>query len=148
MELTFEQRCFKDMFEQYHGRLKEIKMLERQIDKLLKKKERLPVVKDKVRSSMDEFPYIETHVAIDALEPFQATTIERLIFKKRAVIAACNAEALKVQDYIANIPDTVTRQAFYLVYVEGKTQKAAAKEMGYTQSRISKLLKAEFLKHS
>lgn len=142
--MDFEYKCWRDKFEKYRKRLKEIQTLEKEIAKLQKKRESAPVVKDKVRSSMDEFPYIETHITVDALDPLHTQNIDRMIWKRRRLIEAYNAEIMEVDNYILNIPDFQTREAFRLVYIEGMTHKKAAEEMHFSRSRVTRLINDEF----
>ena len=148
MQLTFEQRCFKDKFESYQKHLKEIQSLEKQIEKLLKKREKVPVVKDKVRSSAKEFPYIETHVTVDAYDPARMQTIDRLIWMKERIIDAYQAELIEVEEYIQAIPDYMTREAFRLVFIEGMSRAKASEVMHYSRDRAGQLIRAEFKRHN
>lgn len=142
--MDFETKCWRDKFEKYRKRLKEIQTLEKEIEKLRKKRESVPVVKDKVRSSMDDFPYIETHVTVDALDPLKTLTLDRMIWTRQRLIDAYNAEILEVDNYILNIPDFQTREAFRLVYIEGLTQTKASERMHFSKNRAGQLIRAEF----
>lgn len=142
--MEFEERCFRDKFYKFRKRLKEIRDLNRRIDRLIKKRDKVPIVKDKVKSSMAEFPYTETHVTVDARDPLKTTTIERMIWKLQREIDAYNAEILEVEEYISNIPDTITRQAFRSVFIDGKSELKTGQDLGYSQARISQLINAEF----
>lgn len=145
--LTWKQRCWKDKFDQYQSHLKTIKKLEAEINKLLKKREKVPVVKDKVKSSMSEFPYVETHMVVDAYDPCKTQTIDRLIWNKQRIIEAYQAEIIEVEQYIDSIPDDLTREAFRLVFIEGMSRAAASEALHYSKDRVGQLIRAEFKKH-
>lgn len=47
----------------------------------------------------------------------------------------------KVEKYIAAMPDGTVKDIFEMVFLDGMTQREAAECVGYTQARISQILK-------
>lgn len=148
MKSSCKTRNVKNKFEQYRDLLKEIKQLEKEICALTKKKEHVPVIKDKVQASMSEFPYTLTHVTVDAYDPLKATTIDRKIIKRRHAIDDYNMRAIEIEEAIDGIEDSITRQIFRAVYLEGRTQTAIALELNIDQSSVSRLINKELAKHA
>ena len=144
MKKSFKERCERDKFRGFRSNLRYIQQLERDIEKLQKQRARLPVVKDKVDASMEEFPFIPTHVTVDAYDPIRSAAIERLIWLKQMSIRAYEEELFEVETYIENIEDPLTREVFHMVYIEGMTQKQVAKKIHYSLSHVSKLVSMEF----
>lgn len=146
--VDFEFVCWRDKFRKYRQHLADIQKLEKQIERLLKKREKVPVVKDKVRASSAEFPFIETHVTVDAYDPAQTLTIDRMIQKRQYLINAYQSELLEVDEYILNIPDANTREAFRLVFIEGMTQAKASEIMHFSRNRAGQLIRKEFKRYT
>lgn len=144
MKTTFKERCERDKFRSYKSDLKKIQELEKAIEKLRKKQERLPIVKDKVRASEDDFPFLEMHVSVEAYGPVLYSSLERMIYKKRLLIKAYSLELEEIDNYIDNIADDLTRDIFRRVFLEGKTQAQTARELHYTPAYVSQLIKKEF----
>ena len=143
MDEEFAFRVKKQQLADYRDTLKEIAETEAEIKRELKKKESLPIVRDRAKSSMAEWPYIETHVEIEAPDPLPNMRIERLVMKKRMQLNHLIEERLAVEDFIMHIRKSRTRRIFDFVYVKGKSQQAAAARFGLDQSRISRIIDAE-----
>ena len=58
--------------------------------------------------------------------------------KRRSEIAR---EMRQVEDYIEGMPEGIDKQIFEMVYLDGMTQQEAGESVGYTQARISQILK-------
>ena len=59
----------KKTLEKYKPKKRELKMIEKQLERLYGRRLDIPVVKGKVTASSKEFPYIETHVSVQMDEP-------------------------------------------------------------------------------
>lgn len=122
----------------YRNLLKEIRKTEEDMEKLLKRQEKLPTVKDKVQASGKEFPYVPTHVTVDAPDPLRNSTIEQLLVRKRRMLARLQKERMAIEDYVQAIPDSRTRMIFSSVFIDGKTQRYVSVILGYDESVISR----------
>lgn len=125
-------------------RLKQYIPLKREQEKLEKKIERLydrlddvPEIAGKVNGSMDEHPYIETHMTVQMTEPKESDTINKLIRINESRKNQVDELLLEIEEYIAGIPDSETRQIFEMVFLEGKKHWEVADTFGYSRGRIS-----------
>lgn len=123
---------------QYLQLKREQQRLEKKIGKLYDRTDDVPVVLGKVKSSMREHPYIETHVTVQMEEPREADTINRLIKINEARKNKVDELLLEIEEYIADIPDSETRQIFEMVFLEGKKQQEVAEEIKMERSTVSK----------
>ena len=69
----------KKILKQYKSLQKELKMLDKKIDRLYDRQASLPTVMGKITKSSDDFPYIEEHVSVQMDEPKEAEEIRRLL---------------------------------------------------------------------
>jgi RNA polymerase sigma factor (sigma-70 family) len=53
--------------------------------------------------------------------------------------------AAEIEQFIAGIPDSVDRQIFEMIYLEGKKQREAAEAVGYSRSRVTQKI-SQYLK--
>lgn len=100
----------------------------------------IDVVYGKVKSSMAEFPYIPTHVAVQMKEPKEADKSNRRISRWKSEIDKAERQNKEVETFISSITDTRAREIFSLRYIEGKKVSEIAEEMGYTKGRISQII--------
>lgn len=130
----------KKILKQYISLKKEIVMLDKKLKKIDKRIERVPVVAGKVKGSSPVFPYIETHVSVEMAEPKKAAVLkkQRAINERRKEQA--ESMALKIEEFISTIPDSLTRQIFDKVFIQGKTQEQAGEELSYSKGRISQII--------
>lgn len=125
--------------------LEAYKVNERLIERNLKKIEEerykdIPTVYGKVKSSMAEHPYIETHMSVQMEEPVESNKrIHKLEKWEQEVNKARNDNA-KVEDFIDKIDDATVKEIFILRYVEGKKVSDIAKDVGYTHGRVSQII--------
>lgn len=123
---------------QYLQLKREQQRLEKKIGKLYDRTDDIPVVLGKVKSSMREHPYIETHMTVQMTEPKEADTINRLIKINEARKQQVDQLLLEIEEYIADIQDSVTRQIFEITFLEGKKQQEVAEEIKMERSTVSK----------
>ena len=74
-------------------------------------------------------------------EPKAATALKMRIYEKEKRKDQLIRENEKVEKYIAAMPDGTTKDIFEMVFLDGMTQREAAECVGYTQARISQILK-------
>lgn len=128
----------KKKLKQYIPLRKEQEMLDEKLNKLSERALDIPTVLGKVKGSSKEFPYIETHMTVAMDEPKREDNIarQRMINEKRK--DHVDDLMIEIEEFIADIPDSVTRQIFELVFLEGKTQQDVGDQLGLERSSISK----------
>lgn len=130
----------RDELKNYRHLVKEIAKIEQDIDRLLKRQAKIPDVKDKVQKSMDDYPYTLTHITVDAKDPLQNDTIERLLLLKQARLLKIQHQRLEIEDWIASLEDSRDRQVIEMVYVDGRSFRDVADELHYDASTISRII--------
>lgn len=125
---------------QYRDLLKERDKLEARIRNREKRAAKVPIVKDKVQASMDEWPYIETHVEVEAPEPRQYSMIQKDLILLREMEKKVDQEIADLDRFIASIPESRDRQIITAVFVDGKKQKDAGIEFDLSESAVSKII--------
>ena len=122
---------------QYRALKQELESLEGAIEHLSERAAEIPTVKGKVTASGLEWPYIEQHVTVEMADPKEADAIKRRIRIKKIRKTEAECLAAEIEEFIAGIPDSMDRQIFELVYLEGKTMQETGEQLGYTKGRIS-----------
>lgn len=130
---------------QYRALKQELESLEGTIEHLSERATEIPTVKGKVTASGLEWPYIEQHVTVEMADPKEADAIKRRIRIKKIRKTEAECLAAEIEEFIAGIPDSIDRQIFELVYLEGKTMQETGEQLGYTKGRISQKI-SEVLK--
>lgn len=125
---------------QYLPLKKEQERLEKKIDSLYDRVDAVPIVSGKVKSSMKEHPYIETHVTVQMPDPEQAETLNQLIRINEARKQQVDRTLLEIEEFIQGIPDSTARQIFEMVFLEGKRQQEVADTLGYSRGRIPQII--------
>lgn len=124
---------------------KELIRLERQIGRLEEKE--IPVVAGKVKGSSRDFPYIEVRTSVLMDEPVTADAVEKLLKIKRDRRQLVDRKIIELEQFIKDIPDSLTRQIFELYFQDGKRQQDVAKLLHLDQSRISRKIN-EYLQNA
>lgn len=125
----------RETLAQYRDLKREIKHLEQRIQRLKK------TVIDSVRASNAEFPYQEIHVTIEG-EVSPEKELERILALR---LRECQAMALCIERFIADISDSRTRQIFELRYIEGWTWEKISERLGATNESYARKLHNKFL---
>ena len=112
----------------------EIRLLRRQIAESREDRKNCAVV-DVVLSSSKHPPYQQHAQVVGGYGPSgQAASLSRLIGERRARLGAAlierEQERIRLEDYIASIPDSLTRQIFRLRFVEGMEWRDVAAKVG------------------
>lgn len=136
----------KEEFLKFKGLPKDIEYLTKKLQRLERDAENVQTVKDKVQSSMKDFPYTPTHVTVDAPEPVRFTRIQREIRRTRKRLE--RAEDLKdeLNEILSKVEDGRNRQILYKRYVDGMTLKDVAIEHGLTEQAVLKIIRQEVKK--
>ena len=130
---------------QYKALLKEEPKLEKELDRLYRQLESVPVVIGQVMKSGANHPYIEGREPVLMYEPKKATEIKKRITMKEGLLKKVKQDKLEIEEFIIAIPDSSIRQIFQMVFVEGKIHDEAAEELGYSRSRITQII-GDYLK--
>lgn len=120
---------------------RELALLERQLDRLYERLENVETVSGKVTKSGDDFPYIEEHVTVQMAEPKAATAIKDQIRAKEDRQRVLQGEIEQVEDFIDALPDGIEKRVMEMVYLDDMTQRDAADAVGYTQARVSQIIR-------
>lgn len=135
----------KGRLKQYRALKKELQMLDDKLDKLYERQENVPEVMGKVTGSSNDFPYTQVRTTVRMAEPKENDAIKKLIRIKEQRREQVNDLIVEIEEFIAGIPDSETRQIFELTYLEGKKQREVAEQLGYTKGRISQKI-TQYLK--
>ncbi len=130
----------KDKLKQYIPLKKELEMLDKKLEKLYVRQENIPEVLGKITGSSLDFPYTEVRTTVKMSEPKENDAIKRLIRIKEKRKEEVDKLLTEIEEFIAGIPDSITRQVFELTYIEGKKQKEIAIIVRYSRSRISQII--------
>ena len=122
----------KEKLKQYIPLKKELKIYARQ--------ENIPEVLGKVTGSSLDFPYTEVRTTVKMSEPKENDAIKRLIRIKEKRKEEVNRLLVEIEEFIAGIPDSITRQIFELTYIDGKKQREVATTVRYSRSRVSQII--------
>lgn len=128
----------KKKLKQYVSLRKEQEMLDEKLNKLSERALDIPTVLGKVKGSSKEFPYIETHMTVAMDEPKQSDIIGKQMKINEKKKKQVDILMIEIEEFIAGIPDSITRQIFELVFLEGKTQQDVGDQLGLERSSISK----------
>lgn len=131
----------REKLKAHRRNVREREKLEEQIGDLEERYENIPVVMGTVTGSSKEYPYTESHVKVLMHEPRKAQEISSAIMKKRKTIARIDMEIKEVEEYIDSLPDGYEKRIMEMVYLEGMSQSDVARLVGYTQGRISQIVK-------
>lgn len=130
----------KEKLKQYIPLKKELKMLDKKLEKLYARQENIPEVLGKVTGSSLDFPYTEVRTTVKMSEPKENDAIKRLIRIKEKRKEEVNKLLVEIEEFIAEIPDSITRQIFELTYIDGKKQREVATTVRYSRSRVSQII--------
>lgn len=130
----------KEKLKQYIPLKKELKMLDKKLEKLYARQENIPEVLGKVTGSSADFPYTEVRTTVKISEPKENDAIKRLIRIKEKRKEEVNKLLVEIEEFIAEIPDSITRQIFELTYIDGKKQREVAATVRYSRSRVSQII--------
>lgn len=101
----------------------------------------MPEVAGKVTKSSKDFPYIEEHMTVRMKEPKEATLIKDKLRKKEKRQKQLSQEITKVENFIDGLPEGIEKQIMEMVYLEGMSQTDTAEMLGYTQARVSQIIR-------
>lgn len=138
----------KKELRRYRQLERDIETLTEYIKKLEREAERVPIIKDKVQSSAKDWPYIETHVTVDAPEPKRYTKLQRAIIRNERLKNETLQELMRLDDFIHTIPDERGRAILIQVYILGQKQSQVAIDMDLSYQRVSNIITETLKKYS
>ena len=129
----------KDL-QEYRHLMTDIRILKERIRIQKRKAEEVPIVKDKVQSSMKEFPYLPTHETTDAPEPKRYTAIMRDLYELRKKEAEVEEALLRLDQFILSVPESRDRMILMARYVDGLKLTEVASKFGLTEQGVLKII--------
>ena len=125
--------------------LEAYKVNERLIERNIKKIEGerykdIPTVYGKVKSSMAEHPYIETHMAVQMEEPVESDKRMYKLDKWSQEIDKAKSENTRIEEFIDRIEDIKTKEIFVYRFIDNKSVKEIAGIIGCSNGRVSQLI--------
>lgn len=138
----------KEILKQYNSLLEEIKNLERKIDRLEKSEPQHEI--DSVRGSNPYFPYeaknftIEGYNIID--EEKKDCKLEKMLNILYSRNIKCKDMKIQIEEFISNIPDSLTRRVFQYRYVDNLEWLPIARKIGrHEESYPRKVIHDKYL---
>ena len=131
----------KDAFDRHQRNRREIALIDAALARLEAQLDEVAIVPGKVTKSSDDYPYIEEHVSVEMPEPKEASRIREKMAAKEKRRSEIVREMRQVEEYIEGMPEGMDRQIIEMVYLDGMTQQEAGESAGYTQGRVSQIIK-------
>lgn len=128
----------KKSLKQYGALKKELRLIDEKLDKLYERQENIPEVMGKVTGSSSDFPYTQVRTTVRMAEPKENDAIKKLIRIKEQRREQVNNLLVEIEEFIAAIPDSETRQIFERIYIDGQTQYHVGAQLLLDRSRISR----------
>ena len=130
----------KEQFRKYRTLPRERDYLERRIRILEIRLENVPIIKDKVKSSAKEYPYIETHLTVDAPDPKKSYKIRKEIQRAKRLLSVVELHMDELTEMIAKIEDSRTRQVMTMRYLDGKKLMDVAARVDLTEQHVLRII--------
>lgn len=121
---------------QYRKLIREAEDLQNRINKLYDKD--IDTTHSTVRGSSKSFPFIEFHFGVWVDDPEQVADRDKMIAIYQDRLKYARSEAMKIEQFIKNIPDSELRQIFEYRYVDGKKLWEIAGLINMDRSSIGK----------
>ena len=112
----------------------------KRVERLEKSLENVPTVKTKVQSSQKEFPYVQTHVTVDAPEPVRYTSIMKDITRTKRRLRSIENRLDKLTGMIESVEDSRTRQILTMRYIDGEKLKTVSAKMDLTDQHVMRMI--------
>lgn len=124
------------LLKQYKDLCREIKELENYIEKLEDRN-----VSDIVAGSNNEFPYQIVNFKIEGLAP--TDKLCKVLVERKV---KCEQLKIKIEEFISDIPDSITRQVFQYRYIDGLSWQVIAYRIGrHDESYPRKMIHDKYL---
>ena len=117
------------------------RLIERNIKKIEEERYKdIPTVYGKVKSSMAEHPYIETHMAVQMEEPVESDKRMYKLDKWSQEIDKAKSENTRIEEFIDRSEDIQTKEIFVYRFIDNKSVKEIAGIIGCSNGRVSQLI--------
>lgn len=113
--------------------IKRINRLERDMSKI-------PIVKDKVQSSQKEYPYIETHLVVDAPEPVLYSKYKRELIRARKDLNEIENLLDELAAIINKVGDGRTKEILMMRLVYGEDFDTIMAKVNLTERHIRRII--------
>lgn len=130
----------KEQFRKYRDAYRNREYLERQLRTLEQRAAKVPTVKDKVTASEKDWPYIETHITVDAPDPQTNHKILREIRRCKRLYEKAEHDLDELTSILVTVEDNRARQILTLRYIEGKKLKDVAIQYDMTEQGVLKII--------
>lgn len=121
---------------QYKNLIREASDLQNRIDRLYDKD--IDIVPSKVIGTSKHFPYLEFRMGVYVGDPKQIAERDKMIAIYQDRLNKARKEALRIEMFIASIPDSELRQIFRYRYIDGKKLREIGELMNMDRSNIGK----------
>lgn len=108
------------------GLKNEIRLLEREL-------RNLPEIKDSVRGSMKEYPYIQRVIPIQGVDTQRGSAIRQRLTHKQRLLQDMVCE---MEEWLDNVKEPDMRSILRLKYRNGLTYYQIGKELGYSEKTV------------
>ena len=113
------------------GLKNEIRLLEREL-------RNLPEIRDSVRGSMSEYPYIQRVIPIHGVDTQRGSAIrQRLIHKQRLL----QDMVCEMEEWLDKVENPDMRSILRLKYRNGLTYGQIGRELGYSEKTVRRRIK-------
>lgn len=123
----------------YRKLCREVDDLRQRLEK--EKNREIPVVSGKVRGSMREFPYIETHVGVELYEPEAMEVSLERIRRYQTKLLEVERKKLEIEQFVEEIPDPELRLIFRLRFLDGMRLADIGDRLAMDRSWIGKRIR-------
>lgn len=126
-------RIYKKLPSRRDYTIKRINRLERDMSKI-------PIVKDKVQSSQKEYPYIETHLVVDAPEPVLYSKYKRELIRARKDLNEIENLLDELAAIINKVGDGRTKEILMMRLVYGEDFDTIMTKVNLTERHIRRII--------
>lgn len=137
-ERKAERPMTKKRLDEYRSAKKEIQELERRLANIYDADKDGYIRNSTVYDYRSGYPRPQSIVGVD----WELVKAREARYRKR--LARLRQECNEVEEFIEDIPDSLERRIFRMVYVDGMTQAKAGKELHLDRSRISRKIDEYF----
>lgn len=130
----------REEFKRFTGLPQEREQLTNRLQRLERDAANVPTVKDKVQASAKEYPYVLTHVAVDAPEPVRYTKLQKEIRRTRRRLNDVEQKLDILVEILSHIDDSRARQILTARYVDGVKLKDVAIQFDMTEQNVLKII--------
>lgn len=130
----------KRTLRQYNSLIKEIKELDKEIEKMKNKK--YSYEKDSVTGSNCYFPYQKINYSIEGIVTVDTSVKERILTNRKI---KCEELKLDIEKFISDIPDSLTRRIFRYRYIDNFNWQAISMRVGKINESYPRMIHDRYL---